>query len=79
MLYVIMNKIRTLNTNNTGVMTIGVENKYGLYIDGEKFDEKIPRIIGIDIAMGEDRTSYWYKGMKWDFYYQNNDNLNDVE
>lgn len=58
---------------------MGVENKYDIYIDGQRFDGKIPRIIAVDLATGEDKTSYWYKGMKWDLYYRKDEDSQGVE
>lgn len=58
---------------------MGVENKYDIYIDGQRFDGKIPRIIGIDLATGEDKTSCWYKGVKWDLYYRKDEDSQGVE
>lgn len=58
---------------------MGVENKYDIYIDGQRLDGRIPRIICADIAMGEDMTNYWYKGMKWDLYYRKDDDNHEVE
>lgn len=58
---------------------MGVENKYDVYIDGQRFDGKIPRIIAVDLATGQDKTSYWYKGMKWDLYYRKDIDNEGVE